>query len=364
VYERPKGSRIYWIRFTDADGKLHREKSGSKSNAVKLLAVRHSEKLQDKLPEKIGVKKKVLFSDLIDDAIRYEKAQNDAYHAHDLELKLERVRPAFGKRDAATITKSQIVDWLAAEKQARKWEPATRNRYQAAISVVFRVAVDNNKLALNPAAGIPRLREDNQTTRFLSPAEEEKLNAVVQARFPEYLPVLQLAIHTGTRTSELLRSQVGDYDANTGKLRVRQKKVRNSSAFRYVPLTPIAVAAYEKLAAGKKPGDLLCSKTNGGDLQYTRYWFDPCVKQAGLVNLTWKSATRHTAASRWVMAGVPIGAVSEFLGHGSIQMTMRYAHLQPENNDRAVAAMMSFYPAETGNRCGTRYGTSTQERFP
>ena len=135
-------------------------------------------------------------------------------------------------------------------------------------------------------------------------------------RFPEYMPVLHLAIHTGTRTSELLRSQVGDYDAATGKLRVRQKKVRNSSAFRYVPLTPIAVAAYEKLAAGKQPGDPLCSKIKGGDLQDTRYWFDACVKQAGLVNLTWKSATRHTARSRWVMAGVPIAAATKFLGHG------------------------------------------------
>jgi integrase len=169
-------------------------------------------------------------------------------------------------------------------------------------------------LALNPAAGIPRLREDNPATRFLSPAEEEKLAAVVQARFPEYMPVLHLAIPTGTRTSELLRSQVGDYDADSGKLRVRQKKVRNSSAFRYVPLTPIAVAAYEKLSSGKQPGNPLCSKIKGGDLQDTRYWFDPCVKQAGLVNLTWKSATRHTAESRSVMAGVPIAAATKFLG--------------------------------------------------
>jgi integrase len=353
VYERTKGSRIHWIRFTDVNGKPHREKAGSKSSAVKLLTLRHCEKLQGKLSEKIGIKKRVLFSDLINDAIRYEKAQNDPYHAHDLELKLERVRSEFGMKDAATITKSQIIDWLASEKQARNWEPSTRNRYQAAFSVVFRVAVDNNKLSRNPAAGILRLREDNQTTRFLSPAEEEKLSAIVQARFPQYLPVFQLAVHTGTRTSELLRSQVGDFDAQTGKLRVRQRKVRYSSAFRYVPLTPIAIAAYEKLAAGKKPGDLLCSKIKGGSLHGTRYWFDPCVKQAGLVNLTWKAATRHTAASRWVMAGVPIAAATKFLGHGTIEMTMRYAHLQPENNDRAVAAMMSFYPAKSGNPCST-----------
>jgi integrase len=43
------------------------------------------------------------------------------------------------------------------------------------------------------------------------------------------------------------------------------------------------------------------------------------------------------------MGGTPIAVVSRFLGHGSIQMTMRYSHLQPDNDDRAVEAMMSFY---------------------
>jgi hypothetical protein len=46
--------------------------------------VRHNEKLEGKLPEKIVAKKVVLFTDLIDDAVRYAKAQNDAYSAHDL----------------------------------------------------------------------------------------------------------------------------------------------------------------------------------------------------------------------------------------------------------------------------------------
>lgn len=58
-----------------------------------MLAVRHNEKLEGKLPEKIVAKKVVPFTDLIDDAVRYAKAQNDAFCAHDLELKLERVRP-------------------------------------------------------------------------------------------------------------------------------------------------------------------------------------------------------------------------------------------------------------------------------
>lgn len=79
-------------------------------------------------------------------------------------------------------------------------------RKEAAISRVFRVAVEDETLPFNSAARIRRLREDNQRTRFLSPDEEEKLTAVIRRRFPNYLPVFQLALHTGMRTSELLRA--------------------------------------------------------------------------------------------------------------------------------------------------------------
>jgi len=48
---------------------------------------------------------------------------------------------------------------------------------------------------------------------------------------------------------------------------------------------------------------------------------------------------RHTCASRLVQRGVPIMVVQEWLGHKTIQMTMRYAHLCPTNLEAAVKVL-------------------------
>jgi integrase len=53
------------------------------------------------------------------------------------------------------------------------------------------------------------------------------------------------------------------------------------------------------------------------------------LKRAGLRLLGWHSL-RHTFASQLAMAGAPLKAIQELLGHANIQMTMRYAHLSPE----------------------------------
>jgi site-specific recombinase XerD len=51
---------------------------------------------------------------------------------------------------------------------------------------------------------------------------------------------------------------------------------------------------------------------------------------------------RHTCASRLVQAGIDLRRVQAFLGHQTIQMTLRYAHLATNDLDQCVAALETF----------------------
>ena len=61
-------------------------------------------------------------------------------------------------------------------------------------------------------------------------------------------------------------------------------------------------------------------------------------KRADLRRVGWH-VLRHTFASHLVMRGVALKAVQELLGHASIEMTMRYAHLSPDVRRDAVQVL-------------------------
>ena len=67
--------------------------------------------------------------------------------------------------------------------------------------------------------------------------------------------------------------------------------------------------------------------------------------------------TRHSFASQLVMAGVPIVQVQQWLGHSTIAMTMRYAHLAPGSGAGHIKALESGHAAQNhGNLTATQAG--------
>ena len=134
-------------------------------------------------------------------------------------------------------------------------------------------------------------------------------------------------------------------------MKIRQRKTKKAPAIRYVPMTPMAIEAYNTLAKGNAVGAVLCSQQEDVESPLTQsdYWFKPCVEATKILDFNFHDL-RHTAASRWVMNWTPLAVVAGYLGHTNIQMTMRYSLLQPGNNEGANEAMMRVYAEENSHQ--------------
>jgi hypothetical protein len=60
------------------------------------------------------------------------------------------------------------------------------------------------------------------------------------------------------------------------------------------------------------------------------------LKRAGITRFRWHDMCHHFA-SRLVQRGVPLNTVRDLLGHSTVQMSLRYAHLAPDQRREAVA---------------------------
>jgi len=336
LVERVPGSGVWWIRYTDHHGKRHLEKAGRRADAIDLLHKRKREKLlRKKLPEKLRGAA-LTFGTLSKDALAHSREENGERSTHELSLRLAIIGESFDDRAVEGITKQDIQAWLMEQTETREWKPATRNRYQATFSLVFRVAMDNEKITVNPASRIKRKAEHNDRIRFLSSAEEQKLTAVIRESWPHYLPVFLISIHTGMRASEQWGLEWSAVSLSRKTITLHKTKPGKT---RHIPLNAVALSALQGLHETGSHGAVFLN-TEGQPLRSSRDWFEPAVEKAALKDYTWH-CNRHTFASRLVMAGVDIRTVAQLMGHSTIQMTMRYAHLAPEHTQAAVDKLVS-----------------------
>jgi integrase len=173
---------------------------------------------------------------------------------------------------------------------------------------------------------------------FLTFDEAARLVATADG---EARTMIVVALRTGLRLGELMALRWQDVDLVGGRITVRVNLVRGvvgspkSNKAREVALGDQALAALK--AQRHLRGPLVFCDQDGAHqrVPVVRYALARACKRASLRHVGWH-VLRHTFASHLVMRGAPLKAVQELLGHATIQMTMRYAHLSPDVARSAV----------------------------
>ncbi|MCZ7681155.1 MAG: site-specific integrase [Sandaracinaceae bacterium] len=237
--------------------------------------------------------------------------------------------PRFGKKGIDTIGTFDVEEYKAACLE-HGLAPKTVNNVLTVLQRLLRSAHEWDVIEKLPR--ISFMPVDDPGFRFLS--EDEASRLVDAAGDPMLRAAILLGWHAGLRWGEISALGWEDVHFDRRLLHVRRAFSRKSLETpknrkpRYVPMTEtLADALLRQRRAGPyvlmRDGRPLVGQTALVHLRKAceRVGIEPCGYHV----------LRHTFASHLVQRGVPHAVIKELLGHSSIKMTERYAHLQPKD---------------------------------
>ena len=211
----------------------------------------------------------------------------------------------------------------------------TQKLYRDMLAVLLKQARARGWVAQNPMDGVqPITGIRNERTRFLSEAERAALLAACKASGNDQLfTVVVFALSTGARKGEILGLALADVDLARGSAVLRDTKNGDTRA---VPLArhlrelladqiAWAEALHARAAHGSKTRWLFPRADGRLPIDIRRAW-ENARDAAGLEDFRFHDL-RHSTASYLAMKGASLVEIAEVLGHRTLQMVRRYAHL-------------------------------------
>jgi len=354
IRKREGKKGISWqIDYFDPTGKRVRQSFKKKKDAEAELGKRVSLKAENRY---LDVKKeyKTTFGNLCE---KYkDNFENQASYQTSKQFFIEAFKTYFGKETLlANISYLELETYrnhlLRAEnKHGRMLTDATVNRKISCFRHMFKKAVEWDLIEKTPfdKGSSLLIKENNKRDRYL---EEGEIAALLDAcstkiiKFPEskkhvkqmtrkdihYLrDIVECALNTGMRRGEILSlkwEQIrGDF------IYVRKTKTSNP---RQIPINEDLAALFKRIRKRQGLKSEYVFIYQGQRINDLKNGFNAALKRAGIDNFKFHDL-RHTFASHFVMRGGSLKALQEILGHKTLTMTMRYAHLAQDHKKEAI----------------------------
>jgi len=312
-------------------GRRKREKIGpNKTLATRALYKRKSQIVENKFFD-VRSKQKIKFEDFVPTYLElHSRLNKKPLVVRRDEGLIKNLSTHFAGKYLFSIVPEAIEKYKA--ERSKQVSPATVNRELACLKSIYNKAIEWGKADENPVRKVKFFRENNQRIRYL---EKDEIRKLVDYCPEDLKSLVIIALNTGMRKGEILNLKWSDIDLDKGIFYLLDTK---NNEPREVQMNQQAREALDGIA--KIPGSPYVFRDEQGNLSIynMRKKFETALKKSGIINFRFHDL-RHTFASHLAMLGIDLKTMQELMGHKTIEMTLRYAHLSPDHKRRAVESL-------------------------
>ena len=274
----------------------------------------------------------------------------------------------WGDKPLMDITPWLIATWR--KEKLKTVKPASANRSFMYLKALLNKAVEWGVIDTNPISNVKQLKEDSKASvRYLAKEEERSLRMalddrehkrkaarvrmiswcnerhkvspleIAKDRYFDYLkPMVILALNTGLRRGELFELTVSDIDLAQRVMTIHGVKTKSGTT-RHIPLNNESATVLGRWIKDMPAESLVFPNPKSGKkLDNIKKSWSNLLEGANISSFRFHDL-RHTFASKLVMNGVDLYTVKELLGHSTIELTQRYAHLSQDHKLESVESL-------------------------
>ena len=344
IRKRGKG---YQIDYCDPTGKRVRKSFKKKKDAQAELGKRVSLIAEGRY---LDVKKEysTTLGELLDKYV--ENFQHQASYKTGKKYHIEHIRNHFGEETLLSnirylnleTYRNHLKDSLTVNKTIRK--DASINRAMSCLRHIFAKAVEWEMIEQSPfdKGKSLILKENNKRMRFLT---EDEIKSLLDACNDSLIPIVECALNTGMRKGEILGLR---WDQIRNGFIYLDKTKTNEA--RQIPVNDSLEMLFKRIRRKQHLTSRYVFTYRGKRVDSVKTAFNAAVRRAGIVDFRFHDL-RHTFASQLLMKGGTLKDVQELLGHKTMTMTLRSAHLTQEHKRKAVNLLNGLTASNENGFC-------------
>lgn len=291
-----------------------------------------------------------------------KRLKDNTWHTKEHILRTKLI-PFFGKRKMCDIQPKDVIAWQnemleGSTKTGKPYSPVYLKTLHNQLSAVFNYAVKFYGLPSNPAAKAGNMGKAKNREMLFWTQEEYKQFAEVMMDKPVSFYAFEMLYWCGIRLGELLALTPEDFDFQNRKLRI------NKSYQRIKGQDVITEPKTKKSNRTIEMPDFLCEEMQDYlrmlydqksderiftiSKSYLHYEMDRGVKETGLKRIRIHDL-RHSHVSLLIELGFSAVAIADRVGHESIEITYRYAHLFPSKQAEMANKLSELMKGDNAN---------------